>query len=265
MRTNGITGFLVGLALTLLISEAHAQCPSAGYFRADASNAIGQFGKLDTTACLAITTATTQINAKAVVTVQIADTRKLQEALIARLSASSSCALTGIGGWDITDLNVSFSGSGASSRVRVNVVGRDCVSVLVRGRRLTFDAPVIFSIANNVVTIGVDTERARVSFTRSGGSLPFIFATAANRIGTSLNEALGSPLDLSGYIPPQARPLNPSVTQVAFSLQANRLLLKVNISGRVNKPDADRLLSDTIQDQAIPRFLRWLNQGVPVS
>jgi len=267
MRAKSIYAIVSGVLLTfvLLASDAHAQCPSNGYFRADASNQLPQFGtSLDSTVCLSIATRTTQINANAVVIAQIADARKIQAALIARLVSGAGCGYASVQGWDFTDLNVSFSGVGSSARVRVNLVAKDCQYYPLRGLRLTYDAPLGVSVSGDTVTMSVNIQKSRLFSTSSGNNLPFgLSDVAKNAIGEKLAAALATPLDVSSYIPSYARALNPSVTQVAFTLQSNRLMLKIYIAGEVKKKDADQLLSTTVATQVIPPFMRWVNQGAP--
>lgn len=251
------------VCLAGLPSEAHAHCPSKGYFLAEATNQLPGYGTaLDTKVCLAISTQTARINADAIVIAQIADARKLQEALVNRLAGMGQCSYATAQGWDLTDISVSFVGPGSAARIRVNVVAKQCVSSFFRGMRVTYDAPLNVTVTSNIVSLRVDVEKSRVFSTETGHDYVLVSGLIKNTIGGRINGALAAPLDLNPYIPAQARALNPTVSQVAFTLQGNKLMLRVHFAGRVEKQDADQLLGTTVGNQVIPPLVQWIGGSI---
>jgi hypothetical protein len=250
------------VAFICLCLPAAAQCPSSGYFQANATQDVGNFGAtLNSTLCVSITTAPSQITLKSTATAEILNVAKLQQAIVDRVAGSEPCHATSMSGWDITAADVRFLGSSSSPAVRVDVVGRDCQAL--KAAKVTYQAPLNINLTNNVLTASVDAANARVTSSRV--LLGLLRGLISRKISERLNEALAQPIDLNPHIPSYVRSLEPSVSDVSISLQSRKLTLKVSVNGRLTKPVADRMLDETMRNRVVPPLLRWIGRDSPMS
>ncbi|MEA2875890.1 MAG: hypothetical protein QOF14_1086 [Hyphomicrobiales bacterium] len=249
------------MALALFCEPAAAQCPG-GYFQANASQPVGNFGAtLNSTVCVLIATAPTQISLKSTTTAEILNVSKLQQAIVDRVAGSEPCSPTSMSGWDITAADVRFLGSSSSSAIRVDVVGRDCQALTAA--RVAYQAPLNINLTNNVLTASVDDANARVTSSRV--LLGLLRGLISRKISERLNEALARPIDLNPHIPSYVRSLEPSVSDVSIVLQSRKLTLKVSVNGWLTKPVADKLLDEAVRDRVVPPLLRWIGRDSPMS
>src|SRR2546423_10185162 len=115
------------VACVCLSVPAAAQCPSNGYFQANATQDVGNFGAtLNSTVCVSITTAPSQITLKSTATAEILNVSKLQQALVDRVAGPEPCHATSTSGWDITGADLRVLASSTSPAIRVDVVLRNC-------------------------------------------------------------------------------------------------------------------------------------------
>jgi hypothetical protein len=249
------TAIVFALLIGGLATQAHAQCPSNAYFRADADNALGEYGTLKSTLCVAIASQTTRINMNALVIAEVGDASRLLDAVMRQLTARMSCGLFSLAGWEITDVDATIVTTGSGARVRVSATGRDCHRA--GGWQVIYEAPLVADLSNNQLRVRVNVAAGRVRTARRGVSVPFV----SGSIGNAINEALAQPFDFTSVLPAQAALLNPSVTSIAVTMKDRRLLVRIHAAGRLEKPTADRLLRDAVRDHFVPPVRRWLSPG----
>ncbi|MEA2991237.1 MAG: hypothetical protein QOD40_157 [Alphaproteobacteria bacterium] len=263
MRAPGYVFGFIGLFLVALSSSAaRAQCPSKDYFRVDAQNAISGFDTtLNSTVCVSIVTSPTRINMKSLIVAEVINTAKLEQALINQFARSAACGFFNIGGWDLSEANVSFLGSLSSARIRVTATAKPCQSA--RGGRVTYQVPLTITYANNIVSLRLDEKNAKLTFGKSEFGVPaFISATITNKLNAVLADKT---LDTTPFIPDYVRAFAPSVSQPSLVLQSKRLTLKISLSGQITKTMADQLLTGGVDRYAVPSIIRWFSGGVPTS
>jgi len=256
--------YAIVISLGILLASfcpSLAQCPSKAYFRIDAQSPIGGFdATLSSTVCVSIVTSQARIAMKSLITAEVLNTAKLEEALIERFAGAAPCGIFSAGGWDLSGASVSFLGSSSSARIQVVAVAKPCQSA--GGTRITYQVPLIVSYANAVVSLRLDGSNATIGFGQRGFSIPFLAGFITGKLNAVLADRT---LDTTPYIPSYVRELNPVISQPSLVLQSHRLTLKINVAGELTKPVADRLLSDSAKSVVVPSIIRWFGSSAPTS
>jgi hypothetical protein len=237
-----------------LPSAAQAQCPSAGYFRINAQNPIQEVGAtLNTTICVHIRTRATQADLKALVIVELLNTKDLERMLFNAIIDSTNCgpfSVFNASGWELLDAKIAFTRPEAPVLIRISGRAKDCTGA--GGIRIVYEVPLVISYTTGRLSARLDASRATV---RTNASLPVPFA--GTYVASNINRFLdGKRIDIARLMPSYVRAFNPDVGGVSLALSGHRLNARVSLSARITKSDADSLLTQGI-GTGIDRGMNW--------
>ncbi len=238
------------------VSSAQVQsyCPR-GYFQANASNSFDD-SRLRTRVCILINTAPTQIGMRLIATAELPITDAIERAVSRSMAGAQACSLTNVAGWSIHELDVRLAGSSSAPKLRIGLTGRECLNRFAEGVRFTYEVPLVASFSGNRLSIRPDFSRASVSsaYLRARAFSAQI-VTAMNAYVTRLS----GPWDYSGFLPEYTRFMDAKVQRVDIVYRERKLMMRAEGTGRLSRPDAERLLRSAVDNKVMPLMRQWLN------
>ena len=261
---------LVFAAMALFAGHFSAQaapaCPP-GYFQADATNTIAGTGAvLNPSVCVLLTTARTHIDMKLIVLANVTNVEALEDKVLRSLGASADCggifslgSLTSVGGWDISEMKLTFVRTPASAVIHGSAKVKVCnfATELANAIGGTFqlDAVLNYKLEGEALTFQIDPNRLQLR--------PSFANQYRDRIYSVFNSALSQyAFTPYAYIPPKLRPfmqdLSPKIDSAGFQVNQNQLLLRIAMSASLTKSTADEALRNATSGWSVDDIINFL-------
>jgi hypothetical protein len=247
-----------------------APCPD-GYFQAEASNTIAGTGAtLNPTVCVLITTARTHIDMKLIVLANVTNVQALEEKVLRGLGASSDCgglfslgSLTSVGGWDVSEMKLSFVRTPASAVIHGSAKVKVCNFATgianALGGTFQLDAVLNYKLEGEVLSFQIDPNRLRLRPAFANQYRDKIYSV----FNTALSQYSFTPY---AYLPPKLRPymqdLSPRIDNAGFQVNQNQLMLRVAMSASLTKATADEALRNATSGWTVEDIINFLRSHI---
>ena len=262
---------VIALFVACLPAPAQAApCPD-GYFQAEASNTIAGTGAtLNPTVCVLITTARTHIDMKLIVLANVTNVQALEEKVLRGLGASSDCgglfslgSLTSVGGWDVSEMKLSFVRTPASAVIHGSAKVKVCNFATgianALGGTFQLDAVLNYKLEGEVLSFQIDPNRLRLRPAFANQYRDKIYSV----FNTALSQYSFTPY---AYLPPKLRPymqdLSPRIDNAGFQVNQNQLMLRVAMSASLTKATADEALRNATSGWTVEDIINFLRSHI---
>jgi hypothetical protein len=257
---------LAACVLSGVSASAAEQCPK-GYFRADASNQIaGTNAALNPSVCVMMTTAPTRIDMKVIVLANVTNVRTLEDRVLQGLGGSADCgglfsvnSLMSAGGWDVSEIKLSFIRSPAAAKIhgsaKVKVCNAATAIANAIGGTFQLDALLGYKFDNNVLTFQLDENSLKLKPALANDYRAKIYSV----FNAALSQYAFSPYN---YLPAKLRPymqdLSPSIDRARLQVDQDHLQLRVEMSGTLTKASADDELKNATSGWTVDDIINFL-------
>lgn len=256
----------IALLVACLPAQAANTCPQ-GYFQADASNTIAGTGAaLNPSVCVLLTTARTHIDMKLIVLANVTNVQALEDKVLKGLGGSADCggifslgSLTSVGGWDVSEMKLTFIRTPASALIHGSAKVKVCnfATEIANAISGTFqlDAVLNYKLDGEALTFQIDPNRLQLR--------PSFANQYKDKIYSVFNSALSQyAFTPYAYLPPKLRPfmqdLSPKIDSAGFQVNQNQLMLRIAMSATLTKATADDALKNATSGWTVDDIINVL-------